>query len=86
MTTLNVSLPTPLKRYIEKQTAAGGYSTTSEYVRELIRGDRERKAMEQLEVKLLEGIASGPAKQVQRADWDQLRRELKVGRVQRGGK
>lgn len=86
MTTLNVSLPTPLKRYVEKQTAEGGYSTASEYVRELIRGDRDRRAREQLEAKLLEGIASGPAKQVKRADWDQLRRELKVGRVQRGGK
>jgi Arc/MetJ-type ribon-helix-helix transcriptional regulator len=39
MTSMNISLPQELKEYIEQQTKIG-YSTPSEYVRELIRGDQ----------------------------------------------
>ena len=43
MTSLNVSLPETLKRYIEGQVASGDWGTPSEYVRELIRQDKERR-------------------------------------------
>ncbi len=36
MTAMNISLPEELKEYVEQHTKAG-YSTPSEYVRELIR-------------------------------------------------
>ena len=42
MTSMNVSLPEELKEYVEAQTERG-YSTPSEYVRELIRQDKERR-------------------------------------------
>lgn len=45
MTSMNVSLPEDLEEYVETQTK-GGYSTPSEYVHELIRGDQERRATE----------------------------------------
>jgi antitoxin ParD1/3/4 len=55
MTSLNISLPQPLRDYIEQQARQGGYSTPSEYMRELIREDRKRKARERLESLLREG-------------------------------
>ena len=39
MSTMNVSLPEALKDFVEDQVSARGYSTSSEYVRELIRKD-----------------------------------------------
>ena len=43
MTSLNISLPEALKGYVESQVASGDWSTPSEYVRELIRQDKERR-------------------------------------------
>jgi putative addiction module antidote protein, CC2985 family len=43
MTSLNISLPEPLKEYVESQVASGDWGTPSEYVRELIRQDKERR-------------------------------------------
>jgi putative addiction module CopG family antidote len=54
MTSMNVSLPEELKEYVEAQTRAG-YSTPSEYMRELIREDQKRRAKERLDTLLLEG-------------------------------
>lgn len=61
MGTMNVSLPDELKDFVEEQVADKGYGTSSEYVRELIRRDRDRQ---QLRAVLLEGARSalvGPA-------------------------
>ena len=77
MTSLNVSLPKVLKEYVEGQAAADGYSTPSEYIRELIRDDRRRQAQERLEAVLLEGLNSGPAKEISSARWAQKRRVLR---------
>lgn len=43
MTSLNISLPEPLKQYVERQVASGDWGTPSEYVRDLIRQDKERR-------------------------------------------
>lgn len=48
MTSLNVSMPRPLKKYIEAKVKEGGYSTPSEYIRDLVRDDQKRKAMENI--------------------------------------
>ena len=58
-TSLNISLSRALKDYVEIQLKERGYSTASEYVRELIREDQRRKAIEKLELLALEGLASG---------------------------
>jgi antitoxin ParD1/3/4 len=49
MHSMNISLPEPLKEFVDGQIAPGRYSSTSEYVRELIRADEKRKAEERLE-------------------------------------
>ena len=43
MTSLNISLPEALKEYVVGQVASGDWGTPSEYVRELIRQDKERR-------------------------------------------
>ena len=52
MTSLNISLPQVLKAYVEGQVASGDWGTPSEYIRELIRQDKQRR-MANLEQELL---------------------------------
>ena len=58
MTSLNISLPEALKDYVEGQVASGDWGTPSEYVRDLIREDKERR-MGNLEQELI-AAAKGP--------------------------
>jgi antitoxin ParD1/3/4 len=58
MTSLNISLPEALKEYVEGQVASGDWGTPSEYVRELIRQDKERR-LSNLEQDLITA-AKGP--------------------------
>ena len=44
MATMNVSLPDPMKKWVEARTESGTYSNASDYVRDLIRRDQERTA------------------------------------------
>jgi antitoxin ParD1/3/4 len=57
MTSLNISLPQPLKAYVESKVAAGDYGTPSEYVRDLIRRDKQLR-MDRLEGELLDALRS----------------------------
>ena len=43
MATMNISLPDPMKTWVEAQAGTGRYSNASDYVRDLIRRDQERK-------------------------------------------
>jgi antitoxin ParD1/3/4 len=74
MQSMNISLPDPLKEFVDGQIAAGRYSSASEYVRELIRADEKRKAEERLEALLLEGL-QGEESELTRADWKDIRHE-----------
>jgi len=74
MQSMNISLPEPLKQFVDQQIAQGRYSSTSEYMRELIRADEKLKAEEQLEAKLLEGLNS-PASELSPSAWKALRKE-----------
>jgi antitoxin ParD1/3/4 len=74
MESMNISLPDPLKRFVDGQISTGRYSSASEYVRELIRNDERRKAEEQLEAKLLEGLSSAET-ELTPADWTTIRKE-----------
>ena len=74
MESMNISLPEPLKDFVDGQIASGRYSSASEYVRELIREDEKRKAGERLEALLLEGL-SGDESKLTRNDWSDIRAE-----------
>ncbi len=60
MVTMNVSLPEQMKAWAEKQSHDGQYANVSDYVRDLIRKDRERHAkIENMQALVQEGLASG---------------------------
>jgi len=74
MSTINISLPDALKSFVDEQVASRGYGTDSEYVRELIRKDRDRQRLRDL---LLEGAASAPASPGDKAFFDSLRQRVR---------
>jgi antitoxin ParD1/3/4 len=60
MATMNVSLPDPMKDWVEAQARTGRYSNASDYVRDLIRRDQERaEKIAHLQRLLTEGLESG---------------------------
>ena len=59
---MNVSLPEPMKAWVERQAEGGRYGNASDYVRDLIRKDQDRKtAIEALQTAISEGVNSGEA-------------------------
>ena len=74
MSTMNISLPDSLKAFVDKQVNQGGYGTSSEYLRELIRKDQDRLQLREL---LLAGVSSAPTKPAHAAYFEGLRRKAK---------
>ena len=60
--TMNISLPEALKRFVKERVRAARYSNPSDYVRSLIREDQRRVAAEQLlEEMLAKHLEAHPA-------------------------
>ncbi len=60
MVTMNVSLPEPMKNWVEQQAETGKFSNASDYVRNLIRKDQEYSAKhKELQRLITEGFESG---------------------------
>jgi antitoxin ParD1/3/4 len=76
MASLNISLPQALKDYVEDQVSTGGYSTPSEYLRELLRQDQKQRAERKLEALLLEGLNSGEPIEITPEYWERKRAQL----------
>jgi antitoxin ParD1/3/4 len=57
MVTMNISLPDPMRDWIEERIRTGQYANASDYIGDLIRDDRERR--EKLVQALIEGEESG---------------------------
>jgi antitoxin ParD1/3/4 len=75
MATMNVSLPDELKAFVDQQVAAHGYASTSEYLRDLIRKQRD---IEQLRQMLLDGASSPVVGEMDAGYFDQLRRRART--------
>jgi antitoxin ParD1/3/4 len=74
MSTMNISLPESLKSFVDVQVSQRGFSTSSEYVRELIRQDQDRL---QLREKLLAGASSAATSPVDVVYFDALRDQVR---------
>ena len=57
MATMNVSLPDPMREWVEVQVKSGEYANVSDYIRDLIRHDQRRH--QSLEDAVREGLESG---------------------------
>ncbi len=73
MSTMNISLPDELKAYVDQRIRAEGFGSNSEYMRELIRRDRDR---EQLRQYLLDGVSAKPAGRMDAAYFATLRKQV----------
>ncbi|HEU0198360.1 MAG TPA: type II toxin-antitoxin system ParD family antitoxin [Nevskiaceae bacterium] len=77
MTTMNVSLPDTLKRFVDEEVKAGGFASTSDYMRGLIRQRQREKAGESLHRLIAEGLASGATTPVTAKSFTQMKQELR---------
>jgi len=63
MATMNISLPDPMRDWVESQIKDGQYSNNSDYVRDLIRKDQQRKdKIAAMQLAIIEGLKSGDPK------------------------
>lgn len=70
MATMNISLPDELRAFADEQVASHLFASSSEYVRELIRRDRDNTRLREA---VLEGIRSGEGSEVDAAYFERLR-------------
>ena len=59
MSTMTISLPAEMKQFIERQTKAKSYASTSEFIRQLVRQELQRIDNEKLERMVLQSIDTG---------------------------
>ena len=89
METIDVSLPEPMKRWIQIRVESGLYADASDYVRDLIRHDRREavrnRTDERLTVLIMEGLDDLAAGRIVDADDVFDRLEAKYARLERGG-
>ena len=83
LTSVNISLPTNQRQFVEHKVSKGGYSTVSEYFRELVRQDEQREAEARLESLLLQALESGEPTPMTKSDWDDVRKEVRRRAEQR---
>lgn len=74
---MNISRPDSLKKFLDTQVQSRGYSTSSEYVRELIRNDQVCQTEQSLAALMIEGLESGLAIPVSQDYWRNKREALK---------
>lgn len=81
MATMNVSLPDPMKDWVEDQVKTGHFSNASDYVRDLIRRDQEYQEQREALIKaLVVGEKSGVSERTIKEIW----RDVKARRSRNG--
>jgi antitoxin ParD1/3/4 len=81
-TTMNISLPPAMKKWVDQQVKERGFGTSSEFVRHVLREAWENATATDLERFLLEGVES-PKTPLTRVDIEEMKREVRR-RVDRG--
>lgn len=80
--TLNISLPEAMKAWVDTQVAHGGYGTTSEYFRQLVREDQQRQFRDEVDAKLLAALDNGEPVEIN-AEWREERRRELARRIEK---
>lgn len=79
MATMNISLPDPMRDWVQAQIEVGKYASSSDYVRDLIRKDQEqRDKLAVLQAAIAQGLESGEAGEL---DMEKIK---KLGRKKAG--
>lgn len=74
---MTISLPDPLREFVEAEVSSGNYGSASELFREMVRERQKQKTQERLETLLLEGLESGQSIEVTEHYLEQRRRALR---------
>jgi antitoxin ParD1/3/4 len=82
VSTMNISLPQTLKEFVDRQVAERGFGTSSEYLRELIRKDKDRT---QLRALLMAGAGSRLGAPADEAFFEGLRARIQKGKAAKRG-
>ena len=85
MASLHVSLSEEMRAFVDQQVRGGAYHNHSEYVRDLIRHDQERRAKERVDNLLLEGLESGEPAPLTPDDWQEIREQVRSRAARRLG-
>ena len=73
---MHISLPTPLRKWVDEQVEAGGFGTASEFMRHLIREARTRSlSHDGIEQRLLEALDEGKPQPLTQTDLEDIRKE-----------
>jgi len=75
MATMNVSIPDPMREWVEDQIESGHYSNASDYIRDLIRRDQEYKDKYNA---LLKALKTGENSGVSKRTIDEIWKEVKT--------
>jgi antitoxin ParD1/3/4 len=71
--TMSFALPEEMREYVDARVRSGDYGNTSEYLRDLIRRDREQQAAERVRQLVVAGLESGEARPLTESAIDELR-------------
>lgn len=77
---MNISLPDELKQFVDQRIQSEGYGTSSEYMRELIRRDRDRTQFRQY---VLDGMQSPLVGRVDASFFESLRQRVQKHRTKK---
>ncbi len=80
---MEISLPDSMQEFVETQIQLGGYSSASEYFRELVRAEQKRQAKQQLEQVLLSALGSGDPAEVTPELLEEASKRMRSGTRQR---
>ena len=88
MSTMNISLPEEMRFWVEEEVQRGGFSSASEYFRQLLRDAKARQEEQaqrtRLQALLIQGIESGHVQAADAAWWESLRAEVGANAKQPG--
>jgi antitoxin ParD1/3/4 len=70
---MNISLPAPMKKWVEQQVAKKGYGTADAFFQEMVQRERALEARERIDDLLSEAISEGEATAMTPKDWDRIR-------------
>ena len=71
---MNISLPEPLREWVNRQVQLRGFGTASEFVRDMLRREREKSLFAQIDRSLAEAMKS-PSTEMTDRDWSNIEKQ-----------
>ncbi len=78
MATLEITLPEPLRDFMDEQVESGAYGSPSAFVESLLRAAQNQATQAKLEGLLLKGLHSGQPQEITPDYWDNKKAALRA--------